>query len=159
MGHIQKIILIILTVPFALFPGGLIAYVLLYEAPRFEYSMLIPIGMTFFGICSFYFHLKTKSFYRLYKAQLPMPKVEPIFWFICISFGMSFVVVSSFLHYTLANVANPSDNYVVLIFSIPMFVFGVWTVVEAFYLYKLVKENQTKTRISEIDEIKGQIKE
>ena len=47
MAHIQKIILLVLVVPLALFPGGLISYVLIFEEPRFETSMWIPIDLQF----------------------------------------------------------------------------------------------------------------
>jgi len=161
MGYIQKMVLLVLTVPFTLIPGGLITYLVGFENATFEYSMLIPVAMTALGTCAFIFHLKTKTFYKFYKKDLPMPKVEPLFWFLTISFGISFIVVSSYIFYrmtTMQLTRNVDDMmWQILAVCSPMFVFGIWTVVEAFYLHKLVIENKNKTRHYEIDDIKGNV--
>lgn len=155
MGHLQKIILLVLIVPLALFPGGLIVYVLLFEKPALETSMWIPIGMTILGICSFIFHFKTKTFYKLIQKEVELPKVERVFWVFDIAFGIVYIVISFYLAYLMYNFPIKETSLVLLIFIIPFLIAGVWTVLEAFYLNKLIQIHKFAHRHSEIDDIKG----
>ncbi|WP_299398285.1 hypothetical protein [uncultured Gelidibacter sp.] len=155
MGHIQKIMLLFVVVPLALFPGGLISYVLLFEKLTFEYTMWIPIGMTAFGVCSFIFHFKTKSFYKLLKQQSAIPTVEPLFWVLDIAFGIIYLGMSLYLIYLMSSLGNWSEYAIILAFIIPLFITGIWTLLEAFYLNKMIQIHKFANRHAEIEEIKG----
>lgn len=155
MAHIQKIILLVLIVPLALFPGGLISYVLLFEKPKFETSMWIPIGMTVLGICSFIFHFKTKKFYKLLKKKKDLPTIDPLFWVLDVVFGIVYILISLYLTYHLYTLPTEFNSLILLVFVLPMFMAGAWTVFEAFYLNKLVRLHKFAHRHSEIDDIKG----
>lgn len=155
MAHIQKIILLVLIVPLALFPGALISYVLLFEGPKFETSMWIPIGISVLGICSFIFHFKTKRFYKLLKKEEDLPTVDLSFWILDIAFGIAYMIISFYLVYLMYNFPTKKNTFVLLVFIIPMFIAGGWTVLEAFYLNKLIQIHKFAHRHSEIDDIKG----
>ena len=155
MAHFQKIILLVLIVPLALFPGGLISYVLLFEKPKFETSMWIPIGMTLLGICSFIFHFKTRKFYKLLKKEKDLPTVDPSFWVLDVVFGIVYIVISLFITYHMYRLPTEYNSLILLVFILPMFIAGAWTVFEAFYLNKLVQIHKFAHRHSEIDDIKG----
>ncbi|TDU43944.1 hypothetical protein BXY82_1366 [Gelidibacter sediminis] len=155
MGHIQKIILLVVIVPLALFPGGVISYVLLFENLAFETTMWIPVGMTILGICSLVFHFKTRNFYRLLKQQAILPKVEPLFWVLNISYGVVYIVMSLYLIYLLNQLDTWKEYAVVLVFVIPLLIMGIWTLLEAYYLNRLIHVHNFANRHSEIDDIKG----
>lgn len=155
MAHIQKIILLVLVVPLALFPGGLISYIVLFEELKFEWSMWIPIGVSVLGICSFIFHLKTKKFYKLLKKERDLPKVEPLFWILDIAFGVAYIILSSYLVYLMYSFPTKKSTLILLVFILPIFIAGGWTVFEAFYLNKLIQIHKFARRHSEIDDIKG----
>ena len=155
MGHIQKIILLVVIVPLALFPGGLISYILLFEKLAFETTMWIPVGMTVLGICSLIFHFKTKNFYRLLKQQATLPKVERLFWILDICFGVVYTVMSLYLMYLMNQLATWREYAVILVFIIPLFITGIWTLMEAYYLNKLIQVHDFANRHSEIEDIKG----
>ena len=159
MDHLQKIILLVLIVPLALFPGGLISYVVLFEEPKFKNFMWIPIGMTVLGICSFIFHYKTKRFYKLLKDETDLPKVEPLFWILDIAFGIAYILLSFFLIYVMYSLPTTNDKTIILVFIIPFFIVGCWTVLEAFYLNKLIQIHKFAHRHSEINDIKGNVGE
>ncbi|MBJ7880221.1 hypothetical protein [Gelidibacter salicanalis] len=156
MGHIQKMILLVVIVPLALFPGGLISYVLLFEKPVFETTMWVPVGMTVLGICSFIFHFKSKSFYKLLKKEATIPKVETLFWVLDIAFGVIYMMMSIYLLYMMYQLGRGDDYAMLLYFIIPLFIIGVWTVGEAFYLNKLIQIHKFAHRHSEIEDIKGE---
>ena len=157
MAHIQKIILLVLVVPLALFPGGLISYVLIFEEPRFETSMWIPIGMSILGICSFIFHFKTKSFYKLLEIDMNLPKVEPLFWILNIAFGIAYTILSLYAAYLIYAFPTKKSTLVLLVFIIPMLTAGMWTIFEAFYLNKLIQIHKFAHRHAEINDIKGDV--
>ncbi|MGV8814866.1 MAG: hypothetical protein ACOH2D_13645 [Gelidibacter sp.] len=159
MANIQKIILLVLVVPLALFPGGLIFYVLLFDEPKFETAMWIPIGMSILGVCSFIFHFKTKGFYKLLKENVDLPKVEPVFWILDIAFGIIYIILSLYAVYLMYAFPTKKSTLVLLVFIIPMLVAGAWTVFEAFYLNKLIQNHKFANRHSEIDDIKGDVGE
>lgn len=155
MGHIQKIILLVVIVPLALFPGGIISYILLFEKLAFENTMWIPVGMTVLGICSFIFHFKTKSIYKQLKNKTTIPKVEPIFWVLDIAFGILYMMMSFYLIYMMYQLERSEESAMLLVFIIPLLITGMWTVVEAFYLSKLIQIHKFAHRHSEIEDIKG----
>lgn len=155
MAHIQKIILLVLVVPLALFPGGLISYILLFEQPGFETSMWIPIGLSILGCCSFIFHFKTKRFYKQLKEEANLPKVDPLFWILDVAFGVAYIVISLYLVYAMYTFPNNGNMFALLVFVIPIFIAGSWIVFEAFYLNKLIQINKYVHRHSEIDDIRG----
>lgn len=159
MGHLQKIVLLVLIVPLALFPGGLITYVLLFEKPEFENTMWVPIGMTVLGLCSFIFHFKTKMFYKLLKKEVNPPKIDPLFWVLDIAFGIVYIVISFYLMYLTYTIPIHQNTGVLLVYLIPLLIAGVWTVLEAFYLHKLIQIHKFAHRSSEIDDIKGNIRD
>ncbi|MBO3100110.1 hypothetical protein [Gelidibacter pelagius] len=159
MGHLQKIILLVLVVPLALFPGGLISYILVFEELKFEASMWIPIGMTALGIGSFIFHFKTKSFYRLLKNEENLPKVNPLFWILDIAFGCAYILFSFFIIHLIYKFPAEKNTMVLLVVIIPMFIAGAWTVFEAIYLNKLIGIHKYAHRHSEIEDIRGNISE
>lgn len=155
MGHIQKIMLLVLIVPLTLFPGGWITYVLLYEQPQFEFFMWIPIGLSILGVCSFIFHFKTFKYYKLLEKNVSLPKVEPILWVLDVFFGIGYILISCHLLYVIFLIRSLYPWKVLLLFIIPMILVGLWTVIEAVYLHKLVKIHEFSNRDSEIQEIKG----
>lgn len=155
MGHIQKILLLVLIVPLTLFPGGLITYFLLYEQPPLEVVTLIPIGLSVLGVCSFIFHYKTLKFYKLIRAEKHLPNVEPLLWILDILFGVVYIFISSYLMYLVFLVQSRHTFKILLLFIIPMIFIGLWTVIEAVYLYKMVKIHKFSNRHVEIDEISG----
>lgn len=159
MGHLQKIILLVLVVPLALFPGGLISYVLMYEELKFETSMWIPIGMTALGIGSFIFHFKTKNFYRLVKKDEELPRVDLLLWILNFAFGMVYILLSFFMTYFMYTFRTEKNWFMMLISIIPMFIVGIWTVFDALYLNKLIGIHKYEHRHSEIEDIKGNISE
>lgn len=155
MGHLQKIILMVLIVPLALFPGGLISYILMFEALKFETSMWIPIAMTVLGICSFIFHFKTKGFYKLLKKEEDLPTVDLLFWILDIGFGIAYILLSFYFVYLVYTFPTKKGPLILLIVILPMFIAGAWTVFEAFYLNKLIRIHKYAHRHSEIEDIKG----
>ncbi len=155
MGHIQKIILLVVIVPLALFPGGLISYILLFEKLAFETTMWIPVGMTILGICSLIFHFKTKNFYKLLNQQDSIPKVEPLFWILDIGFGVVYTVMALYMMYMMNQLEPMREYTIMLAFIIPLFIAGVWTLLEAFYLNRLIQIHKFAHRHLEIEEIKG----
>jgi hypothetical protein len=159
MGHIQKIILLVLIVPLTLFPGGLISYLLLFETPEFQNTMWIPIGMTALGLCSFMFHYKTKMFYKLLKKQAVIPQVDPLFWVLDIIFGIVYILISFYLVYLIYTFPVTQHAFKLLFYVIPLFIAGLWTVFEAFYLYRLIQIHKFAHRNAEIDDIKGDLKD
>lgn len=159
MGHLQKIILLVLIVPLTLFPGALISYILVFEALKFEASMWIPIGMTALGIGSFIFHFKTKSFYRLLKNKENLPIVNPLFWVLDIGFGSAYILFSFFIARLIYKFPTEKNTMVLLVVIIPMFIAGAWTVFEAIYLNKLIGIHKYAHRHSEIDDIMGDVGE
>ncbi|OBX26215.1 hypothetical protein LX77_02404 [Gelidibacter algens] len=159
MGHIQKIILLVLIVPLALFPGGLISYFLLFEKPEFENTMWIPIGMTALGLCSFMFHFKTKMFYKLLKKKADLPKIDPLFWLLDIAFGIVYILISFYLVYLMYILPVRQNAFRLLLYIIPLFIAGLWTVFEAFYLHNLIQIHKFAHRHAEIDDIKGNIRD
>ena len=54
--------------------------------------------------------------------------------------------------YSFPTIKNP---FVFLLFIVPMFIAGGWTVFEAFYLSKLIQIHKFAHRHREIDDIKG----
>ena len=159
MAHIQKIILLVLVVPLGLFPGGLISYILLFEELKFEKSMWIPIGISVLGICSFIFHFKTKRFYQLLKKEADLPKVDPLFWILDIAFGVAYMAFSFFMIYLMYTFPTRKAAFILLVFIIPIFIAGGWTVLEAVYLNKLIRIHKFAHRHSEINDIKGNVGE
>jgi len=159
MGHLQKLILLVLIVPLALFPGGLISYVLMFEELKFEASMWIPIGMTAMGVGSFIFQFKTKSFYRLLKKEGNLPRVDLLFWVLDIAFGCAYILFSFYIAYLMYTFPTEKSTIVFLVAIIPMFIAGAWMVFEAFYLHKLISIHKYAHRHSEIEDIKGNITE
>ncbi|MBA6154056.1 hypothetical protein [Gelidibacter maritimus] len=159
MGHLQKIILLVLIVPLALFPGGLISYVLLFEELKFEASMWIPIGITVLGIGSFMFHFKTKKFYKLLRMKVVLPNVDPWLWVLDIAFGIAYILLSFYFVYIMYTFSADKNINVLLMVAIPMFVAGAWTVFEAIYLNKLIGIHKYAHRHSEIEDIKGNVTE
>ncbi|HUH28360.1 hypothetical protein [Gelidibacter sp.] len=159
MGHLQKIILMVLIVPLALFPGGLISYILMFEELKFETSMWIPIGMTALGVGSFIFHFKTKNFYKLLKKKEGLPSVDRIFWILDIGFGIVYILLSFYFVYLMYAFPTKKSSLILLIVILPMFTAGAWTVFEAFYLNKLISIHKYAHRHSEIEDIKGDASE
>lgn len=155
MGHLQKIILLVVVVPLALFPGGLISYILMFEEPKFETSMWIPIGLTALGVCSFIFHFKTKRFYRLLKKEETLPGVDPLLWILDIAFGIAYMLLSFYFIYLMYAFPTKKSTLILLIVILPMFIAGAWTIFEAFYLKKLISIHTYAHRHSEIENIKG----
>lgn len=155
MAHIQKIILLVLVVPLALFPGSLISYIMLFEELKFERSMWIPVGISVLGFCSFIFQFKTKKFYKLLKKEANLPKVDAVFWILDIAFGVAYIAISFFLAYLMYNFPTKKSTFILLMFVIPIFIVGGWVVFEAFYLNKLIRIHKFAHRHSEIDDIKG----
>lgn len=159
MAHIQKIILLVLIVPLALFPGGLISYIMLFEELKFERSMWIPIGISALGFSSFIFHFKTKRFYKLLTKEADLPKVDPLFWILDIAFGVAYMAISFFMIYLMYTFQTNKNTFVLLVFVIPIFIAGGWVVIEAFYLNKMIRIHKFVHRHSEIDDIKGDVGE
>lgn len=159
MGHLQKIILLVLIVPLALFPGGLISYILMFEQLQFEISMWIPIGITILGVCSFIFQFKTKKFYRLLKKNEDLPHVDPLLWILDVAFGVAYLVLAFYLVYLLYVFPTKKSPLIFLMVVLPMFIAGAWTVSEAFYLHKLIRIHKHAHRHAEIEDIKGNMGE
>ena len=124
MAHIQKIILLVLIVPLALFPGAVISYIMVTEELKFERSMWIPIGISVLGFCSFIFHFKTKNFYKLLAKEADLPKVDPLFWVLDIAFGVAYMAISFFLVYLMYNFQTNKNTFGLLVFVIPIFITG-----------------------------------
>ncbi|MEZ4855780.1 MAG: hypothetical protein R2812_04790 [Gelidibacter sp.] len=159
MRYLQKIILLVVTVPFALFPGGFLAYVFLYQTAPFKYRMLVPIAITVCGICTFIFHLKSKNIYKLLDRKNNLPKIELVFWVLVVAFGMAYVALACFILYyvfSMEIVSVSEDYWQVLLVFLPLIIFGLWTVADAFYLKHLMNRHQNTYRYSEIEDIKGQ---
>lgn len=159
MGHFQKIILLVVVVPLALFPGGLISYILMFEQPKFEATMWIPIGLTALGMCSFIFHFKTKRFYRLIAKEETLPTIDPLLWVLDLAFGIAYLVLSFYFVYLMYAFPTKKRTLILLLVILPMFLAGVWTIVEAVYLHKLIRLHKHAHRHSEIEDIKGNITE
>lgn len=159
MAHFQKILLLVLIVPLALFPGGLISYVLLFEQLKFEISMWIPIGISILGVCSFIFHLKTKRFYKLVQNEVDLPNVDPIFWILDVAFGIAYIAIAFYLTYLMYKFPAKKSLFIVLFLIIPMFIAGAWTIFEAFYLNRAIQIHKFAHRHSEIEDIKGDVTE
>lgn len=155
MGHFQKILLLVLVVPLALFPGGLITYILLFEIPKFEDSMWVPIAMSALGICSFAFHFKSKKFYKLLKKDTDLPKIEVMFWVLDIAFGMAYILMALYISYLMYKFPSHQKTFAMVAISLPMLIAGSWIVFEAFYLHKMIQIHKFAHRHSEIDEING----
>lgn len=155
MAHLQKVILLVLVVPLTLFPGGLILYMLLYEQPNFEMGMWIPIGLSILGICSFIFHFRTLGFYKLIKRNGKLPVVDPLLWILDILFGVTYMAISGYIIYLIYLVQSRHPLQVLLLFVIPMLLMGLWTVIEAIYLHKLIQIHKFSNRQAEIEDIKG----
>lgn len=159
MAHLQKVILLVLIVPLTLFPGGLILYILLYQQPNFEMGMWIPIGLSILGICSFIFHFRTIRFYKLLKKNQELPIVDPLLWILDILFGFAYMAVSCYVIYLIFLVQSRHPIKVLLIFIIPMLLTGLWTIIEAVYLYKLIQIHKFSNRQAEIENIRGNSQE
>lgn len=127
----------------------------MFEPPRFETSMWVPIAMTVLGVGSFVFHFKTKGFYRLIKKEEALPKVDSWLWILDIAFGVAYLVLSFYFVYLMYLFPAKKSVLILLVVVLPMFTAGLWTVFEAFYLHKLIRIHEYVHRHSEIEDIKG----
>ena len=159
MAHIQKVILLVLIVPLALFPGGLISYDILFATSRYQGSIWMPFALSFLGIGSFIFHVKTNKFYKLSKNNTDLPKVDIMFWIMDIAFGMAYIALSFWMFYLTYLSTTKEDFLLMILINLPMFVIGAWIVFEAFYLNKLIQIHRYAHRHSEIDDIMGDVGE
>ena len=155
MGHIQKILLLVLLVPLTFFPGGLIIYILFYEQLKFEMLMWVPVGLSLLGICSFIFHLKTLKIYKLYETDNVLPRVESLLWILDVLYGLSSIFVSGSLIYFIFSISPVKGINGLFLFILPMFIVGLWTLVEVVYLYNLIRIHKSALRQAAIDNIRG----
>lgn len=154
MGHLQKTALFIWIIPLSLLPGGFVTYILLFQPVPFEYSMLIPFGITALGICSLIFQNKTRVFYQV-MVNNDLPQIDAVLWFLNVAFGLSYIGIAVYISYLFYEFAPKKDYIIWLLISLPLIISGSWILLEAFYLQKLIKIHRYANRNSEIQDIKG----
>jgi len=155
---IAKIILLLIVLVVSLLPAFGILFLVLMENQRFDFTMLIPFGITVLGICSTIFHVKTVSFYKNLSQDRLLKKPSSLF--LGLNFGFAAVNILFGLLFTyLLYFKYPasivlSDDPIILLVVVPIFL-GCILFLEAFYMKRKLDENKEKMVISEIQDIKG----
>lgn len=159
LGLIQKILLTLTSIVFALAIIFGFYIVVFEENNRFEYEMLILLVLAVFAILSFVFHLKTLKFYKIKTLlYLNFEKDKP-FWLLNGVFALSLFILAVFFLYQFSRVfsgeftMNDKMPFIILI-VIPI-VLCIWLFLDARFLYRNYKMLQAKAAINTIDDIKG----
>ena len=158
MGYIQKILLTTSSIGLAIFIAGIMTYFIYEQNIPFDYEVLIPYFISGICVCSFIFHLKTLKFYRLKHKNIPLPVIEKIYWIMDVVFGLTFLILSFWWLLELTKLDETLRNQqklILFVFIVPMFVLGLWTLIEVIMLHRLVRARANLNKFPEIDDIKG----
>ena len=102
-----------------------------------------------------YFHLKTKDYYPLTDFDEPLQEISKKYWGMHIAFASIMFVLGIALTYVLF-VSEPGHYYVI---GLCMFLFGLWTLLEVYFLNKfIVSYKERRKQQEEIEDIKGTIR-
>jgi hypothetical protein len=155
MARIQKMILLGISLPVALYPTFAILLSIFKNHGRFHYSMMIGFALTIVGIVSFIFHLKSLKVYSLYKKDKVLPVIEPIFWWLNLVFALACILFAALMTYMAYEAFYGDMLWRLLVVIIPTIILGFWMLIDAFLLNSIYRIHQHNNRYSEIDEIKG----
>lgn len=134
--------------------------VLMLEATKFEYSMLILFAVTITSFFSVIYHVKTLKYYS---GGLTIIKPDiKVFWVGNLLFSIALFCFSLYFLYTMyfviygINGATYSISFLLplAIFSYALLV-GVFLAIEASVFYKKVKNFEDQNILDSIDDIKG----
>lgn len=160
MRLILKIVLLIIVLFAALFPATAMVGILFAESNlRFEWSMLIPFGLSILGILSFIFHIKTISIYKLLDKKVLLPKPNKVFWGLNLAYAASLLLLALLFVYMIIQTSGlqPRETQLVyfsILVGIPTFL-GSILFFEAYFINEKLKENKSRALFMEIENIKG----
>ncbi len=146
----QKLLLIIFT-------GALTAILLVFGAITYLMSLeesgsitaIFFLGCT--GAFSVYFHMKTKELYPFADFDGPLEELSKKYWALHIAFGLILFIIGAFM--TVIWFKRDVD-YSILGISIFLFIFGLWTLLDVYFLNKfIVSYKERLERQEEINDI------
>lgn len=159
MRVVGKVVLMLVIFGMALLPTIGMIVLLFYEQQAFEFSMLIPFGLTALGLCSTLFHAKTISFYKAIQQDIMLPKPNNLLLGLNLGFATVLLLVTLLFIYVvfLQNPFELSDS------DIPQAIFfiglpgllGIILFLEFFYIKRKLNLNKEKEVLYEIENIKG----
>jgi len=147
--RVQKLLLTIIT-------GVLTAILLVFGAiTYFMPEESGPITAIFFlgctGAFSVYFHIKTTALYPFADFEEPLEELSKKYWALHISFGLILFILGSFM--TILWFKRDAD-YSILGISIFLFIIGVWTLLDVYFLNKfIISYKERLERQEEINDI------
>ena len=159
-GLIQKIILAVISVGISLLIAFFSYSIFIDEEQKLEFSMLILVDFIVSGLLSFVFHIKTLSLYGSESGNTVKFEKDRIFWIFNIIFAISLIATAIFLLYDSKSYLSPEyrNNAVFLIYLFMIIVpasTGIWTLIDARFLYNKVKKAKAQKLIDSIDDISG----
>lgn len=161
LGKVQKIILLILTIGFALFGIAFVVSVLFVERTTFNLRMLIPMALGVLGVFSTIFHIKTIEAYSVdFASQFKFPKVPKLFWVLNALNGLLILVIGLMLSYMLYDTfdtefgLHDDIEIFILIIVVPLIV-GVWIALDTYKLFQMEQKVKEKQAFDSIDDISG----
>lgn len=158
IGLIQKILLTIISVAISLFLFFAL-YMLLFEDRRsFKIEMLLPVSYAIFGALSFIYHLKTLSLYKKNSIKKAIEKIEQPFFLLNIIFASGLILAALVFFYQFYKVFTEqlkTEYWPFIVVIILPIVIGVWTLLDARFLFNKIKTSKTKSVFDQIDDIKG----
>lgn len=162
MKLVLKIFLCVFVFGAAFFPGVLIAILLWSENQRFEWTMLIPVGLSVMGFCSLIFHVKTVKLYRLWEADKLFPKPNSLLWGLNLGYAGALVLLGLWFVYLIfirygSSAGGGTEEFLIilLVIGVPIFL-GALLFMEAFLITRKLEQNKAKEVLLEIDNIKGE---
>ena len=155
---IAKILLLLIVFVVGILPSFGMIFFVFSESQPFEFTMLIPFGITALGICSAIFHGKTVGFYKNLAKDRILKRPSHLYWGLNLGFAsvnLMFALLFGYLiFFKYPASVSLSDDPVILLIIVPLFL-GSILILEAFYMKKKLSENKEKEALSEIDNIKG----
>ena len=155
-----KIILIIIILIVALVPAYGIVSLVFRQSIRFDFSMLLPVGLSILGISSFIYHIKTVNFYKLLDKNVLLPKPNKIFWGLNLAFAASLILLAIWFLYLIMQSYGDLQlmryelGYFFGFVGVPFMLGGI-IFFEAYYTNNKIKQNKALVIFLEIDNIKG----
>lgn len=156
-----KIILLTIILVVALIPGFGIITILFTESLNFEWTMLVPFGLSILGILSFIYHIKTVSIYKLLDKKVMLPKPNKLFWGLNLAFGASLLLIAIWFLYLIVQtfgnlqLRNQELTYFFGFVGVPLLLGGI-IFFEAYYTNEKLKQNKITKTLLDIDNIKGE---
>ncbi|KJD32618.1 hypothetical protein PK35_10490 [Tamlana nanhaiensis] len=156
--RILKIALLVCCILVAALFNVALIYFVSFEGFSFKNRQFILVAFAFLGISSVVYQIKTLNFY---KEQTELYKIKNItLWLLNAGFAGSVIFFSVYLSYDLFQVDWGDQNgYMLplLLICLPLFLIGVFMLLEEFTLYKQIKTVQLNSKFSNINQITGKM--